>query len=68
MADVSAAGATLHIGDTLISDVDSEDLTSLQGASYTEIGRVQSLPSVGDTVQTITFTELGTARVKRVAF
>ena len=67
MTDVTAAGAKLFIGDTEITDPRAEDMTSLEGATYQEVGRVQSLPNVGDSVRTTQFTELGDARVKTIA-
>jgi len=67
MVDVTAAGAKLFISDTTVDDPDSITLSGFQGKSYTEIGRVQSLPNVGDQVQTSNFTELGKKRVQYIA-
>jgi hypothetical protein len=68
MADKTAAGAKLFIGGTEITgDPNDETQSSLEGYSYTEIGRIQSLGELGDQFQVANYTELNDGRVKRIA-
>lgn len=68
MADKTAAGAKLYIGGTEITGNPSDETqSSLEGYSYTEVGRVQDLGSLGDAFNVSNYTELNDRRVKRIA-
>lgn len=68
MADKTAAGAKLYIGGTEITGNPADETqSSLEGYTYTEVGRVQDMGEVGDAYRTSEYTELNDGRVKRIA-
>ena len=62
----ATAGAKFYVGGALSDQYEDFELTDFDGQTWTRIGELESLGSLGDTAESMTWMPMGAERTKRI--